>query len=105
MWRPENYPHFSAITIPVHSGGTLVGARKTKARPAPRRKGRPPLPPDLARSIRIVTFVTSSERTMLDVLVAQRGTSLSALCYELMVEALKSRSVTGRGDKHRSKKK
>ena len=46
-------------------------------------RGRPPLPPDVARRIRVVTFVTAREKAMLDDLADSRSTSLSGICHEL----------------------
>lgn len=54
-----------------------------------RRKGRPPLSSEVARSHRIVTFVTAGEKAELDKLAERELTSLSTVCHRLIAAGLK----------------
>ena len=55
----------------------------------PLRKGRPPLPEEVSRSHRVVTFVTAAEKVMLDELAQHDSSSLSAVCHQLIVTGLR----------------
>ena len=76
--------------------GNSEPVRGTRARVANCRivkghdRGRPPLPPEVARKFRVVTMVTATEKAELDRLAASRSLSLSAICHELIVDALRS---------------
>ena len=52
-------------------------------------KGRPPLPPELVRSERVVTFVTAGEMRQLSELAKSTGKSLSTTACELLRESLR----------------
>ena len=51
--------------------------------------GRPPLNPEIARSNRIVTFVTNREMAKLERIVEQEKTSLSAVVHRILARFLK----------------
>jgi hypothetical protein len=51
--------------------------------------GRPPKPPGTERNKRVVTFVTEDEYAELKVLASAGGTSLSALCNNMVTSALR----------------
>jgi len=53
------------------------------------RKGRPPLPEEVSRPHRVVTFVTSAEKAMLDERVQRDASSLSAVCHKLIATGLR----------------
>jgi hypothetical protein len=53
------------------------------------RLGSPPLPPDQARSERVVSFVTPAELGALRDLASARGVSLSAVIHQILSSALK----------------
>ena len=55
----------------------------------PVRKGRPPLPEEVSRPHRVVTFVTSAEKAMLDELAQRDASSLSAVCHKLIKTGLR----------------
>lgn len=57
-------------------------------------RGRPPLPADIARSERVVTFVTRTEIEILTKLSAAEGKTLSALCHDLLVDSMATRTTT-----------
>jgi len=59
-----------------------------------RRNGRPPLPREIARSKRVVTFVTEGDKIKLDELAIKQSTSLSAVIYDLISAGLKDQSIT-----------
>lgn len=52
------------------------------------RAGRPPLPYGTARSKRIVTFVTEGHMMEINRLVEEQGSSISAVCYNLICSSL-----------------
>ena len=52
-------------------------------------QGRPPLPREIARSERIVTFVTGQEKASLKRLADAASLSLSAICHRLIVQGLR----------------
>ena len=52
------------------------------------RLGRPPGDPLKARSERLVTFVTREEMQFMKMIGAENNKSLSAVCYELLTDAL-----------------
>jgi hypothetical protein len=52
-------------------------------------QGRPPLPREIARSERIVTFVTGQETASLERLADAASLSLSAVCHRLIVQGLR----------------
>ena len=51
-------------------------------------QGRPPLPREIARSERIVTFVTGQEKANLKRLADATSLSLSAICHRLIVQGI-----------------
>jgi len=51
--------------------------------------GRPPLTREVARSERVVTFVTEHEKTSLKNLAEATSQSLSAVCHRLIAQGLK----------------
>ena len=53
-----------------------------------RRRGRPPAPPGMARSHRVVTFVTDSEFTQLQSLSSELDAPLSATVHQLLSQCL-----------------
>jgi hypothetical protein len=55
-----------------------------------RGKGRPKLSQDIARTKRVVTFVTAQEFAMLQEYAGSRSSSLSATCHKLLCDALKN---------------
>jgi len=55
-----------------------------------RGKGRPKLSQDIARTKRVVTFVTAHEFAMLQEIAGSRSSSLSATCHKLLRDALKN---------------
>lgn len=52
-------------------------------------QGRPPLPREIARSERIVTFVTEQEKASLKRLADAASLSLSAICHRLIAQGLR----------------
>ena len=65
-----------------------LAKRMMPKQPKRKRRGRPPLPRQLTRSVRVVTFVSEGEKMSLDRLVEDRHTSLSAVCHELIARGL-----------------
>ena len=57
-----------------------------------KRRGRPPVPPGVARNQRVVTFVTDGEFRYLNRLSEETGTTLSATVYQLLTGCLEKRS-------------
>ncbi len=57
-------------------------------------QGRPPLPREIARSERIVTFVTGQEKASLTRLADAASLSLSAICHRLIVQGLRHEDRT-----------
>ena len=57
-------------------------------------QGRPPLPREIARSERIVTFVTGQEKANLKRLADVASLSLSAICHRLIVQGLRREDQT-----------
>lgn len=57
-------------------------------------QGRPPLPREIARSERIVTFVTGQEKTSLIRLADAASLSLSAYCHRLIAQGLRREDPT-----------
>jgi hypothetical protein len=57
-------------------------------------QGRPPLPREIARSERIVTFVTGQEKTSLTRLADAASLSLSAYCHRLIAQGLRREDRT-----------
>ncbi len=57
-------------------------------------QGRPPLPREIARSERIVTFVTAQENASLKRLADAASLSLSACCHRLIVQGLQREDRT-----------
>lgn len=53
-----------------------------------RRMGRPPVSPESARSNRIVTFVTNSELSALEILADREDKSLSGVVHRILVRSL-----------------
>jgi len=53
------------------------------------RMGRPRLDPEVARTNRIVTFVTNREMTELELIAEQEGKSLSAVVHRILSGYLK----------------
>jgi len=53
-----------------------------------RSMGRPPLPREVARSKRVVTFVTEPEKASLELLAEVTSLSLSAVCHRLIAQGL-----------------
>lgn len=51
--------------------------------------GRPPLPENISRTERIVTFLSKSEKQALNSLAGQKCCSISSISHELIVEGLK----------------
>lgn len=60
------------------------------------RMGRPRLPTKEARSERVVTFLTPLEHSMLAELARSTDQSVSAMCHELLVQAMKNTEMQGR---------
>ena len=58
-----------------------------------KRRGRPPVPPDQARSHRVVTFVTDSELFQLQSMSNEMDTTLSATIHRLLTESLREQRV------------
>ena len=52
--------------------------------------GRPPSPPETARSQRVVTFVTEAELAQLQAMAARRKLALSATVHQLITNELKN---------------
>jgi hypothetical protein len=50
--------------------------------------GRPPQPPELCRSQRVVTFLTMKEMQEIEALAESEERSLSATIYKLLVKSL-----------------
>jgi hypothetical protein len=58
-------------------------------RERPRKKaGRPPHPPELCRSQRVVTFVTEKEMQQIRALAESKERPLSATVHELIIRSL-----------------
>ena len=57
-------------------------------------QGRPPLPREIARSERIVTFVTGQEKANLKRLADATSLSLSAICHRLIVQGIQREDRT-----------
>jgi hypothetical protein len=57
-------------------------------------QGRPPLPREIARSERIVTFVTGQEKASLERFADAASLSLSAICHRLIVQGLRREDRT-----------
>jgi hypothetical protein len=55
----------------------------------PRCRGRPPLPDNVSRQHRVVTFVTSRDKTMLNEFADREQVSLSAASHQLIKTGLK----------------
>jgi len=53
------------------------------------RQGRPPLPRDIARRERVVTFVTLAQRRDLEKLASASSQSISAVCHRLITLGLR----------------
>ena len=69
--------------------GNSKRAKGEKAAPDPGRvMGRPPLPRKVARSRRVVTFVTEREKACLERLAGAASQSVSAVCHRLIAEGL-----------------
>lgn len=68
-----------------HISGTNIGDAAGVSR-----RGRPPLPADIVRQQRIVTFVTAQEKAQLEALSEQQSRSLSAICHQFIAAALKA---------------
>ena len=58
-----------------------------------KRRGRPPVPPEQARSHRVVTFVTNSELSQLQSMSNEMDTTLSATIHRLLTESLRQQRV------------
>jgi len=69
-----------------------MGYRSTSA--VSQTQGRPPLPREIARSERIVTFVTGQEKTSLTRLADAASLSLSAYCHRLIAQGLRREDPT-----------
>jgi len=57
------------------------------------RLGRPPIPKELARSNRVVTFVTDTELAELTRSAERKGQSLSAHVHEVLRKGMRRRDV------------
>jgi hypothetical protein len=55
---------------------------------ARKKHGRPPNPPELRRSQRVVTFLTSDEMELLNQLAEAEQVSLSAAAHQLILQGL-----------------
>jgi hypothetical protein len=53
-----------------------------------KQRGRPPFPPEIARSRRVVTFVTELELVQLQRIAERRKLALSATIHEIITEKL-----------------
>jgi hypothetical protein len=62
--------------------------------------GRRPLPREVARSARVVTFVTEQENASLKQLADATSQSLSAVCHRLIAQGLKRDKRTKPKRKH-----
>ena len=63
--------------------------KETVAQGVSHERGRPPLPKEVARSERVVTFVTQKEKTALSRLAAANSLSVSAICHQLIAQGLR----------------
>ena len=83
--------------------GQSIDTAVAAVSPATRhRLGRPPLPSEVTRSERVVTFVTREEKQELEVLAATASQSLSAICHHLIVRGL--RRETQRSDRRKGRR-
>jgi hypothetical protein len=55
--------------------------------------GRPPLPRETVRSQRLVTYVTNSELSGLQVTADENGLSVSTLCHNILAKYLEHHSM------------
>jgi hypothetical protein len=55
-----------------------------------KRRGRPPSPPETARSHRVVTFVTPVELTKLQQISESRNQALSATVHQMIADKLQT---------------
>lgn len=59
-----------------------------------RRLGRKPFPSEVARSERVVTFVTRKEKQQLEDLANAASQSVSAVCHRLLAQGLRDEAKT-----------
>lgn len=67
-----------------------------------RPEGRPPLSPDLARTERVVTFLTPTERKKLAAFAAAKNQSISAASRALITQTLKRDAAEARQHTNRT---
>ncbi|MEQ9692617.1 hypothetical protein [Shimia sp. SDUM112013] len=53
-----------------------------------KKAGRPPVAKEVARSARVVTFLTEAERVQLEGLADETDQSISSTCHQLISEGL-----------------
>jgi len=75
----------------------VTDRNKKQAAHRPRR-GRPSQAPDVARSNRVVTFVTGRELEGLEQIAQEEDRSLSAVVHRIIEQHLKNIRPTNRGD-------
>jgi hypothetical protein len=61
---------------------------------APAHRGRPPIPADVARRNRLVTFVTDRELEQLSRIADESGASMSGICHQILAGYLRRQKNT-----------
>jgi hypothetical protein len=67
----------------------MAAIKKTQPKLKPVKRGRPPLPGNISRSVRVVTFLSEPEKLALDCLVQEKSSSVSAVCHDILSRGLK----------------